>query len=152
MESMAFSAHEGVGSGRRSETLELAYDDGRIQWLGDACIGPGAPEHRNHRRMPRHAEDAYVARLGKATQAAARLDPVEAGHDGVQDDDCGPKCPHLDERLVAVGGRLDRERPLGQEIDQHGHDERLVVDDEETRARPRTDWIWRPPLRGQEAL
>src|SRR4030095_11389273 len=103
MESMAFSAlsfREGVGGPvRRGETLELAHDDGRIKWLGDARVGPGTPEHRNPRRMPRHAEDADVARLGKAAQAPASLDPVEAGHDGVQDDDRGPKCPHLDERL-----------------------------------------------------
>src|SRR5262245_62471522 len=142
MESMAFSAlsfREGVGGPvRRGETLELAHDDSRIQWLGDARVGPGAPEYRNHRLMPGDAEDADVARLRKTTQAAAGLDPVETGHDGVQDDDRRPERPHLDERLVAVGRRLDRERPLGQEIDQHRHDERLVVDDEETRARPGT--------------
>ena len=64
----------------------------------------------------------------------------------------GTERPDLDERLVPVGRRLDREWPTGQEIDQHRHDERLVVHDEKTRARAGAQRIGRPPLSGEEAL
>jgi len=76
----ALSFRRGVGDPVEvTKAIELAHDRVRVQWLGDARIGPGASQHRNHRRMPGHAENPDVARLGKAAQAPARLDPIEAG-------------------------------------------------------------------------
>src|SRR2546426_8726025 len=156
MESMAFStlsSREGVGdSGRRGQAAELLTNRIRVQWLGDARVRPGAEQDRNHRGMPGHAENSDVARLGDPAQAPARLDPVEAGYDDVEDDHGGTERPDLDERLVAVGRDLDRERLVGQEIDQHTHDERLVVHDEKPDPRSGAHRIVWPSLSTQEAL
>jgi hypothetical protein len=102
--------------------------------------------------MPGHAENPHVFRLGHPPQAAARLDAVEAGQYHVEDDQRRTERADLDERLVAVGRRLDRERPVNQEVVKHLDDERLVVDEQDSGARLGRGGIRRPALREQEAL
>lgn len=102
--------------------------------------------------MTGHTEDADAARLRDPAQTATRLDPVEVGQHGVEDDHGRAKRPDLDERVVAAGGRLDRERPIGQQLDEHVHDQRLVVHDEQAGPVRGTERKGGPSLRAQETL
>jgi hypothetical protein len=55
---------------------------------------------------------------GVVAQAPGRLDPVQAGHAQVHEDDVGRQLHGEGRRLVAVGGGADDLHP-GQQAEQH---------------------------------
>ena len=89
--------------------------------------------------MPGHTENPHLTRFRQSPKTSARLDAVEAGQHDVEDDQRGTERPDLDERLVAVGRHLDRERSVDQEVVEHLDDERLVVHEENPGPRPGAD-------------
>src|SRR5436309_13848697 len=61
---------------------------------------------------------------GAAVDSSRRGQPVDLSAPGTER-------PDLDERLVAVGRRLDRERRVDQQVAEHLDDEQLVVHEQD---------------------
>ncbi len=77
-----------------------------------------------------HKDDRDCSRVCLGFEAAARLEPIEAGHHHVEQDEVGSGVLHLFERAQAVAGHQHFEPLLMQVIEQYTDVGRRVVDDQ----------------------
>ena len=114
-----------------------------VDRLGQVVIG--ALLHRLHRGLDGGIAGEEDDRGGGqlAAKGLQQLEPIQARHDQIGDDDRRAKGQSLFEGLGAVGRLLDLEAPGGKEISKPGARCLLVIDDQHANAH---GWLMARPI------